>query len=63
MINLAFCGKIDLLCNCGFVVQTQLGFENSLRAKSSHLGDELLMVLGFLSFKGFPSEKLSCSVC
>ena len=25
--------------------------------QSSHLRDELLMLLGFLSFKGFPREK------
>ena len=30
--------------------------------KSSHLRDELLMLLGFLSFEGFPSEK-SCVHC
>ena len=30
--------------------------------QSSHLQNELLMLLGFLSFKGYPSEK-SCVQC
>ena len=31
--------------------------------KPSHLRDELLMLLGFLSFEGFPSEKSCVHVC
>ena len=33
------------------------------QTQSSHLRDELLMLLGFLSFKGFPKKKLLCLVC
>ena len=31
--------------------------------ESSHLRDELLMLLGFLSFEGFPMEKYCIHVC
>ena len=31
--------------------------------KTSHLRDELLMLLGFLSFEGFPTEKYCVHVC
>ena len=46
------------------VVKPRLGFEELFEEfpKSSHLRDELLLLLGFLSFEGFPSEK-SCVHC
>ena len=60
---------LAFLCNleklifryCGL---TLLGFEELFEEfQASHLRDELLMLLGFLSFKGFPGEKLLCTVC
>ena len=40
------------------VVKPRFGFEELFEEfrKPSHLRDELLMLLGFLSFEGFPSE-------
>ena len=42
----------------------RFGFEEIFEEfpKSSHSRDDLLMLLGFLSFEGFPSEK-SCVHC
>ena len=41
------------------MVKPRFGFEELFEEfpKSSHSQDELLMLLGFLSFEGFPSEK------
>ena len=41
------------------------GFEELFEEflKPSYLRDELLMLLGFLSFEGFPSEKYCVHVC
>ena len=41
------------------MVYSRSGFEELFKEfpKSSHLRDEILMLLGFFSFEGFPSEK------
>ena len=47
------------------VVKPRFGFKELFEefSESSHLRDELLMLLGFLSFEGFPSEKYCVHVC
>ena len=56
---------IFLLINFAMtVVKPRFGFEELFEEipKSSHSQDELLILLGFLSFEGFPIEK-SCVHC
>ena len=47
------------------VVKPRFGFTELSEefSESSHLRDELLMLLGFFSFEGFPNEKSCVHVC
>ena len=47
------------------VVKPRFGFKKFFEefSESSHLRDELLMLLGFLSFEGFPNEKYCVHMC
>ena len=59
IISLIFTNKLVLWVNSRSRIEEL--FEEFF--ESSHSRDELLMLLGFLSFEGFPNEKYCVHVC